>query len=690
MKYRRLELFALAPDDDLYLSTKSPVAAMDVSLSFSFSIPAHRAEDVYYRYVLSGTTAGGERVPLTVPIYPEIPTVGALSDIGFKGFHTDSAFAPTDLCPDFEVVDVYLDMLQGAQNGGILYAGSDRYYYFDEAYVTALDRRIKNLSSTGCRIYLRFLISPDANELAFADHTESTQGIVNKFISVQSEGGFYAVHAFTDFLTKRYSAATGAAISGIVLGRSADRPTTHNYNTSADLAAYAARYADTLHLISGVARTNVPDLRMIVPVSDAAGTPAAGDSTPTAFLHALLLALRGCSMSPAPLTVMLESGATPQRVTGAVDTTCYGIDRLDVFLDTLKGYRADYPFVDADILYAWQPANTLDTDQLRVAYTLQYLALYFNDAVHSFLTDLSLLESARAAEVTVALQYLVKEIDTDRNATALAPMLELLHISSFEELNSAYNMASLRQRKIVEVTATNGGYAGEHKILGSYRLWDFTVATGLMDWFAGNACTHLSVLSGNGTRALTARLAAPQSGEFGEIAYHFSPTSNLSYVPFMKYNIGIKGTEGTPYEVQIRLLCDTQTVTATAVLYAGDTEDLYIDLSGVAAGLSKVYSIRILARPLNGNTDVFQLHLHTVDVKSDKLTDSELFQLIQADRNLGAETEAPQEAGDYTKPLVITALILLFSLMAVVALSFRHKNEIKRREGNKTNDNGEG
>jgi hypothetical protein len=68
---------------------------------------------------------------LCTPIYPDIAVTPAPSDIGFKGFHTDSLFSVIDSGAELEIVDVYLDRLQSVQNDGILYAGAHSYYYFN-------------------------------------------------------------------------------------------------------------------------------------------------------------------------------------------------------------------------------------------------------------------------------------------------------------------------------------------------------------------------------------------------------------------------------------------------------------------------------------------------------------------------------------------------------------------------------
>ncbi|MBO5326740.1 MAG: hypothetical protein J6A84_01295, partial [Clostridia bacterium] len=299
-----LALFALAPDEELYLSNKTPVARMGVSFAFSFSVAIESAEEIYSRYVIAAVTQKGERVPLCTPIYPDIVANESSKDIGFKGFHTSSLFSVIDSGAEVEIVDVYLDRLQSEQSDGILYAGAHSYYYFDESYVSDLDRLVRNFSGAGCDVYLRFLISPDASEYPFVAYTEESGGILNKGIKINSEQALLAVHAFTDFLTTRYAGGPQGNITGIIIGRRADQAATYGYVGPMGLDAYVEQYATSLNLIAGAGRNNIPELQIIVPVSDAMWSDTVvpenlnGSYFSELFLISLLEALNACVITP--------------------------------------------------------------------------------------------------------------------------------------------------------------------------------------------------------------------------------------------------------------------------------------------------------------------------------------------------------------------------------------------------------
>ena len=676
-----LALFALAPDEDLYLSNKTPVARMGVSFAFSFSLEVTSAEAIYSRYVVAAVTQKGERIPLCTPIYPDIAAAPAPSDIGFKGFHTDSLFSVIDSGAELEIVDVYLDRLQSEQSGGILYAGAHSYYYFNETYVNELDRRVQNLSGAGCSVYLRFLISPDANGFPFVSYTEESSGILNKGILVNSEQALLAVHAFTDFLTLRYADGSKGNITGIIIGRRADQASIYGYVGAMGLDAYVERYATSLNLIAGAGRNNIPGLHIVLPVSDTMWLDTVTPENLTGmyfselFLISLLEALNTCVINPPTFSVMLESDSAPDLLSKTENT--YGSDRISAFLTIIEQYANFYSFLDRSILYSWTPQESLSDEQLCAAYALQYIGLKLNDRVRSFIVDFSLAEASGDRSDAKTLQYLATYIDTYKTASATESVLNTLGIDSFSEIYLTYNENALYNRQLIRVELDKAGYQSGAAVKGSYELWNFATVTELQNWYEGHACDDLSVLG----RALNARFSSHiTSDEYAEIAYHFEQIKDISFAPLMRFTVGLDGVQNVPYEVQIRLIGEDMTIISSAVISSGDTQDLYLDLSSYARQLMQLRGIRICARPLAQGVADYNFRLHTVTLESSVLTDDELAARMTADLNASNNNEGADKK-DYTTPIVVTVLIILVSIAITVFLIIRHRTRYNRKMG---------
>ena len=681
----RLELFVLEPGEELYLPNKMPVASMDISLTFSFSVNVAYVENLYSRYVVAAVKKSGERIPLCVPVYPDIPVTAALQEVGFKGFHSNLTSLATDSGIGVEIVDVYLDRLQGERSTGILYTGAHSYYYFDETYVQSLDDRIRELSAIGCDVYLRFLISPtaSANLQDVKDYpyvTDAVEGIVNKGIAINSQSDLLTVNAFTDFLTKRYEEKFKGSVCGIILGRKADRALTHNYVGPMSLSDYAEQYATALNLVAGAARRNIPDARIVVPLSDRMWTETVsveklnGDYFSELFLLSLLEVLKTRTLTPAAFSVMLESETVPDLITEGEKNT-YGTDRISAFLAMIAQYRAYYGFLDAAVTYSFTPSAELSDRELRAAYILQYVDLFANDHVRSFLLDTSLLSDEEAVRVYESLRYLIAGIDTAGCEQLILPVLQAVGIPSVDSAFPNFDIAKLQTRKVLRSELSQTGYHDGKIPLGSHPLWDFSVSTDVLNWYRGNACRQLSVLG----RALNAEQQATSGGEYAEIAYRFSAPVDYSFAPLMRFRIGINGTADTPYEVLVRLVGDGVDITSSVVLTAGKEADLYLDLSAYVEDLRSLRSIRLQSRALNGDTEVYTLRLYDVYLESAELSDAELEEKLAAKVGDAEKEQNTVGERDYTTPILITALILAASASVIAVLAIVHYNQKRKR-----------
>ncbi len=675
-----LALFSLSSGEELHLSSKTPIARTGISLNFAFSVAVNSSDELFNRYVVAAVNEKGERIPLCAPMYPTLSVAARTDEIGFKGFHADSFSAVLDAAPGVEIVDVYLDQLQDNANGGILYAGEHSYYHFDQDYVEELDRRVRNLTGIGAHVYLRFLISPDANGFSFTDYSDPGLEIVNKLPAIRGQNAQRDIYAFTDFITARYADATIGRVSGIILGRCADLAATHAYNAEDDLAAYTKLYATALNLISGAAARNIPDINMIVPLSDRiwpgvmSEAQLSGEYYSELFLTSLFSTLTSQVMKPQPFALMLESAALPDRVSGVTGKT-YGIDRLQDYFDMVDRVKAGHALtLSQHIFYVWTPNSTESEDALKAAYLLQYLALWRNDAVSAFVVD-----AAGDAKSTRALSYLARYIDTDEFEIVAQAALRALGVDSVSELYEDMQAKELQQRRIHRTALTTDAYSGSLTPTGSYTIWNFNAATGPLGWYTGNACTDLSVLTATDrSRSLTAQMDG--KGDYGDIAYHFPEATDLTFAPMMRMTVGVQGVSNTRYEVQLRTIGVSDTVLASAIVNEGDTTELFLDLTSNKAALDAVRGLRLVARSLDGETQEFDLHLYTFVMESDTLTGTELAQRINAIlRGTDDTNGSDEEKRDFTRPLVVSAIVLMVSVAITAFFVVRRKTKNRAR-----------
>lgn len=670
-----LALFAFGPDDQdtSGVITKTPVARMAINKFFSFTVAAPGAEEIHSRYAVALITKEGKRNLLCRPTYPDVAAADVPENQGFKGFHTDSMHTVLDSGADLEIVDVYLDRLllrSSDSSDSILYAGQHSYYFFNKNEIQALDQRVRNLSGNGCEVYLRFLVSGTATGLSYVNQADTQEGIVNMGVDIKSEAALLEIHAITDFLTDRYCGNGGGKISGIILGRSADQSLTYANVGMQSLAAYSKKFATYLNLVAGAARNNISSLRIVVPISDRPHGDTveinnlAGDYFADLFLESLLLAMEGMIRTPADFTVMLESHE------GNMPTEPDDMDNVLSFIDTVGKSAAQHTFLDGKVLYAWNPSAQYTSADLQAAYAFRYIALFFREDVRSFIVDLSLNREAQA--VSRELKYLLSVIDTPQGSALLKEITE-----SYGYDFGAYDPTALIVKYTDKANITQNGYEQGRTPTGSYTLFDASRSDTRSEWLAGSSCDGVSVID----RTLVAKMRADGSDEYAGITYAFGGLKNYSVAPLMRFSLGIAANganASTLYEVQIRLRGANRTLLATTVISAGETQMLYLDLSGYTKNLEQLGSICILVRPLDGSAVPYELKLNTVTLESTTLNSTELAEQIAIHINEGEGEQASSEDRDYTTPILITVFVVFFSLLLIAAVTLRHLRSKRR------------
>lgn len=677
---KSLALFSLTDTEELHLSGKTPIAKTGVSFQFSFSVDATSSDALFARYVVAAVSEQGEMIPLCEPRYPSVTSSLSGDESAFKGFHGASLATTLDVNPDMEIVDVYLDRMYGTQGSGILHAGEHAYYYFDTEYVGEIDRTVRNLVGCGTHVYLRFLISGDANGLSYADFAATDKGVVSKLPVIRSDAARYDLYAVINFLTSRYAGEDYGKLSGIVLGRAADRAAIYSYAGVDCMASYVSLYASTYNLIANTTLRNVPDARIVLPVSDrafhgyATSTQAEGEYYATIFLPSLISALEEHSLSPAPFTLMLTSEALPTRVAKG-DGSAYGIEGLDAFMSEWSALCAAHPYLGGKLFYAWQTNAATPANKLNAAYAVLYLMLAARSDVSTFVVDNALSGNA----VTDVLSYLAQYINTDKfsevtqrifqtlgcTATELAPTLD-----PFVVFKNRYHYAAL----------TKGGFATAP--IGSYVPWRFATASDTLGWYSGTDCRDLAVhAETRDTRALTATLFG--KGEYADIGYHWDTPTDLSFAPYVALDLCVTGNVDTRYEVQLRLYGEHDVTVSSAVVMTGERETLCLDLTGEREALTALRGMRITARPLDTEAETFTLSTYAITLGSDTLSDEALAaRMAEIMQGVQEESTAETDKRDLTRPLIATVIVILVSgaIIALVIIRRSRKKQMKKKQ----------
>lgn len=666
-----LALFSIAPDEESYLFNKVPILRAEISSRFSFSFAVAGVEDLFYRYIIAVITPSGERVPLTTPYYPTVAVSAAASDSAFKGFATENAEKIVDMGGQSAVLDVYLDRLQTKQSSGVLYTGDHSYYYFDADYIASIDRYVKNMTGIGCCVYLRFLISPSANDNTFACYTEPEEALYSKGIYIRNEEALLNVYALTDFLTRRYADDTHGKISGIILGRSVNRAALYNRTDEHTLARDSEYYAAAYSLVSGVACRNASDLAIFVPLSDSAvgssisSAELTGDYPADLYLHSFLSTLKDYYLDPPCINILIESEG---------DTSgAYSPANRARLQDLILNAHRIFDGTQLTVACLWRPDAGMSEKALQDAYVCQFLQSRTSGFVTKSILDITHLANSEQEEVLRALEYVAQHIDSDHYESALASTLARLGDRAKE---LGYHPSSYYTRGVYRATMTKGGY-GNARPIGSLTIWQFSGATGARNWYPLGTAPQTHLYASNETTYLSAAISS--SDEYGGFANAFLHGAELRYAPLLRLDMGILGESGAQYELRVQLIGTSSTVLASTVLLAGEQTSLTVDLSPMAEKISDVHALRLSARRIDGKADAATILLQSVALESETYSAEELKNILN--------TSQPQDGnGDHTgffssaliRPILITTLVVLISIGAAALCILFYKRKKRK------------
>lgn len=271
-----IELYCIPAGEDnsfVMLDESVPYATTALSIRFEFDVPLKELWDRYNKFAIILRKTNGEKLLVDSCKYLGSVEDTSISDKetetynSFKGIETIFTASATEAGVGTAVVDVYLDKLQNTQNTGYFYSVEGKNFYFDRAYILSIDKQVKALYGTGSKVYLRFLVS---NENRTGPYTTLLDNSTVNFraVIIDNPTARQNIHVFTDYLASRYSGNDYGKINGIVLGKSIDNAVVQNYAYNMPMCEYAKLYSEYFATVALTAKKAIPDIEMIIPVSN--------------------------------------------------------------------------------------------------------------------------------------------------------------------------------------------------------------------------------------------------------------------------------------------------------------------------------------------------------------------------------------------------------------------------------------
>lgn len=665
----------------------APIAKEKMSSRFSFEIKTAALGELALvsKYAVAAISESGEYTLIAPPVsvkakFGVAETASGRTNI--KGVDLNDPSGAIDSGAGSAVIDVYLDKLTSSTHAGHLHSVGDAFIYFDADYVRELDGKIKNLYASDCKVYLRLLISADADTslIPYASSfgkSEKTELLAVNIANKKAEEHFFAT---VDFIAGRYSSQENGKIAGLILGKTLDIMEERNYLRVESVSDYALAISRALDLMARTAALSIPGIEIVLPVSDR--KEPSGSFDIEQLLTSVCLYFDECG--GLEYSLMLESTHAPYSDGGEMQkasegSSYYCTDNLYTFERMLDYLSRTFGNAPLSYMYSYSPRD-LDTETLTAVYIYNYYSIMFSETASSFI--LSLPDGDEGALSLSALSELMKYIDTERNRDGdlAAPALEFFGAESLKDLIESFDTELIQYRVFSEADPLS---AMPESVKGSYILWDFSSAFGTLGWSMGRGCRSLYLDTvNNGEKVLCAAISgAKNDGGYSDIVYRYEYSEDISSMPYIEFELEIDAGDDTSlYEIMVIIGGDGHRIESKRVLRGSGKANMIIDVSSVS-DMKKIDYLRLCVRKSvdkdeTDEGDDYKFYLNKITAHSDKLGDEALRKAVKNARAKARNT-TPENDGTLLRApnYELISAVLVIVIIGVLMVAFYEKRQ---------------
>ncbi len=713
----------------------TPLATMDMTIRFEFSLPCNTIANRLSIYVVAIIDSDGTVTTISEPQYADMSTSDT-SGAGFKGVATGDVAASVIANPGSAIIDVYLDKLDKGNKSGYIFSADGELFYFDREVIKEIDKKVLSYTAAGADVYFRFLISPFENSLPFC--TSGNLWSTNKCVVVSDPQALNALYAYTYFLMSRYDGGDFGKVDGIVLGRGADLPVLYNY-ASLVSEDYEEVYSRSLALVglAAIEAAGEDDISLIVPVGDLLSE----NNTPHAIDFLNEVAAYISDRTELSFTVMCESRHNPYKLTDSMfsteiipddtteETSYDAPPETEIVEETTSTESTEEPETTeisepetedtAGEEASVAPEDTTAPEEKPTPKPNTNADGYFcTDNINVFLNmfnrlkktyssvnpgfawcwypDINTSEGSlgacyaynymRLAVIGADFYAVCFENDVADKFSSLSHIFKYIDTSkNIKETAYACSLFGCKDwSDIISGFSEGAGifsnlYEGELEpnvadYTGSITYFDYSAGRGSGGWFDGLYCKSLGLQSVGGETCLQADMDLEASGvNHAEIGYLFDEPEPLLLGDALTFDIKCGEEDGSLYEVAVYLCCGDDTIVSKTVVAGGVRIALSLNVSKIENTVG-VESMKIMLKRVTGSGGC-KLDLYRVVVNSSTVSDNELMKDLQELRDyLRPEQESSDSAG--TRRVIFGIIIL--TAIGVVALSVSYGNDRRR------------
>lgn len=695
IKYRgyTIKLYKISPDQNinelLNDATAEPLATASISIKFHFTASVKTVSDIFSKYVAVLVSPENQIDYIGPQFYPSVEsTYKAETDrMRYKGVVVSDDEVIYQSEPMVSVIPIYLERLLSSGSTGYLHSINNTNIFFSKEYIDELDVIVRNLYSSGSKIYFQLLLSSGTS--AVLSTRSQDGGALYDIPDLMSASVMSEIYSYCDFLSDRYSSHEKGYISGMIIGKNLDD--TEIYNN--DYFTTSREYTDILALygmIAGLAtRKNIPSAEISYSFTN---QNTYQDKHNPWSKHISSVMIESISAffdefyaDDFKFSITLESYQRPLSITNdmlqnKIDISIahdqrYIVERsLNVFSNYIDSLEKKYASSPDSFMYIWNVDAELNGNALNCAYTYLYYKFFENDRLTSLIVNFENNSSA-----IYDLLNVIKYIDTEKGASVTSQLLHFFGEYSWENVVYDFNTVDFvrREQELFEELE-----ALPSELVGEFSHFDFSTTSNDKLWYKGSGIDKVSIgYSSLLGRSLCAKFNVDniQSIEYAYLFASYEYPENYSLTPYLTWALSIENGNNSSdiFEIKIALEDSGSIYELSKIVHTGEENYINLDISSFAKD-HMVKNIRISVRPMSQTSGEYVLCLSSLKGSSDIYDDEELKLKIEEERfriRNNSEGVSKVENKENRIIMVLSALVIA-TVVGVMLFFFLRRDEI--------------
>ncbi|MBQ2945710.1 MAG: hypothetical protein IJD95_04010 [Clostridia bacterium] len=614
---------------------KNAIKEADSAASFEFTISL--GDSVYDKFAVT-YESGGKVYLLDEIKFIENPEILAETPIKFpkikviKGFHTEKNFSDAAALGSRHAnLGIQLNASVSRDMSGTEYTYKNKTYYINTAYVKVVDNIVKTLTDSGNVVTAGFIIYKNGKNESTEDLYHPNAAMTGNTIGLNTttKEGCEMIEALISYYVERYSRPDkkyGRVVNWLMGNEVGSAYAWCDMGADYPVDKFVRDYERAVRILDTTVRRFSGEGKSYI-CFDALWDRALPTTTTDRYDNRVILdMISAYSKASSDYNWNVAHHAYPQVLaqpqfwkdrgaTESVSSDYVNFKNLHILTDYLRMENNKYNGENRRVILTEQGFNcTSDSDRAEriqaAAFAYAYYVCAFDDVIDSFQYYRPVDHEAEAAMAfrtglrknvegtsddagEKRLIYDVyKYIDTEKSLEYTSFALEVLGVSSWNELIPNFDASKLAIRKLSENEAKTGSVASPFKttLLQKMKGDDYTEKELEQGWSKTFYCESMSTDDNGVVRLLLAETVGALSRG---ITYTFDTPADFSKTPVYNATVEISDKVTKNVRVMLVAVADDDMITASAVVAPGKKTTVSYDLSSFV-GIDRITSVRLL------------------------------------------------------------------------------------------------